>query len=72
MAKELTKIEVRDIVKDELSKFISKELDNEVSTLLSKINSKTRKIDNENTKDALEKFAKFMWIRKDIWKNDIK
>ena len=72
MGKELTKIEVRDIVKDELSKFISKELDNEVSALLSKINSKTRKIDNENTKDALEKFAKFMWIRKDIWKNDIR
>ena len=72
MAKELTKIEVRDIIKDELSKFISKELDNEVSTLLTKINSKTRKEDIENIKKGIEKFAEFLYIRRNVWKNDIR
>ena len=66
----LTKAEIKDIVTDEMSKFISKELENEVSKLLKRGKPREQVVDL--MKDALSSVYKYMWIRKDVWQNDIK
>jgi hypothetical protein len=66
----LTKQEIKDIVSDELSNFVSKELENEVKNLLAK--GKARDEVVALMKTALTALYKYMWIRKDVWQNDIK
>lgn len=66
----LTKGEIKDIVGDEITKFISNELENEVAKLLKRGKPRTEMVDL--VKSALTSLYKYMWIRKDIWTNDIK
>jgi histone H3/H4 len=70
--KELTKREVERIVKDEIKKFVNSELDDEISKLLKQISSKSRKTNAEMVKDGISKLAEFLWIRRNVWKDDIK
>ena len=70
--KDLSRLDVEKIVKDEIKRFITMELDKEMADLLTKTTSKTRKADAENSKKALAKLAEFLWIRKAVWQNDIK
>lgn len=72
MSKDLTKTEVKSIVADEIKKFISDKLDNEIEKIITKSTSKARKAHNQLTKDALSKLAEFLWIRRNIWQKDIK
>ena len=67
---DLTKTEVKDIVNDEMSKFFSNELEKEVSKLLKR--GKPRDEVVSLMKKALTSLYKYMWIRKDVWQNDIK
>ncbi len=67
---EITKAEIKDIVGDELSKFVSNELEKEVAKLLK--NGKPRDEVVNLMKIALTSLYKYMWIRKDVWQNDIK
>ena len=66
----LTKNQIVDIVNDEMSKFISKKLEDEMTKLLK--NGKPRKEIVDLTKNALESLYKYMWIRRSVWQNDIK
>ena len=69
---DLSKNDIEKIVKDEIKSFINSDLDNEISKLLKKMNSKTRDADSENSKKAIGKLAEFLWIRRNVWQNDIK
>lgn len=69
---EITKTDVKKIVTDEIKKFVTDKLDKEIADLLQKSNSKARKADIDNAKIAVEKLAEFLWIRRSIWKGDIK
>ena len=66
----LTKAEIKDIVKDEISGFITNELENEMAKLLKK--GKPRDEVVNLMKIALTSLYKYMWVRKDVWQNDIK
>lgn len=66
----LSKGEIKDIVSDEITKFISNELENEVAKLLKRGKPRTEMV--ELIKTALTSLYKYMWIRKDVWTNDIK
>ncbi len=66
----LTKAEIREIVKDEMTKFLSKELEKEMTTLLKRGRPREEVVDL--MKNALTSLYKYMWIRKDVWQNDIK
>ena len=68
----LSKSEVKKIVKDELDNFAKNELDKEIKAIMQKSNSKTRKETLELTKMALAAFAKYLWIRKTVWQADIR
>lgn len=69
---EYTKEDIKNIVDDEIRRYVKKELDNEIKTILAKSNSNTRKETLEIVKTGLAKFAEFMFIRKGIWQGDIK
>lgn len=68
----MDKSEVKRIVKDEIKRFITRELDGEISKILKGNNSKARKETIEITKEGLSKLAEFLWIRRNVWKGDIR
>lgn len=72
MAKELTKSDIQKIVKDEIKDFISKDLEKEMGKSIKKNNSDPRKEIINISKQAIEKLAEFLWVRRNIWKGDIK
>ena len=69
---ELSKSEVKNMIDDEINKFIKSQLDDEVSKILKKSTGKSREITKDIVKNGLSKLAEFLWIRKNIWQNDIK
>ncbi len=69
---ELSKQDVKKIVRDEIKKFVTSDLDKEIEKLLKSLASKTRKASTEQIKDGISKLAEFLWIRRNIWKSDIK
>ena len=68
----LSKSDIKKIIKDELDDFARNQLDKEMAAILKNSNSSTRKETIELTKMALAAFAKYMWIRKSVWQADIK
>ena len=66
----LTTKDVEVIVKDEINKFVTKELEEEVRKMLKR--GKPREEIISLMKTALTALYKYMWIRKDVWQNDIK
>ena len=66
----MTKQDIKDVVTDEITKFVSKDLENEMKLLLQK--GKARDEVVALMKKALTALYKYMWIRKDVWQNDIK
>lgn len=66
----LTKKEIEQIVIDEIGNFVAKELENEMLKLLKR--GKPRDEVVNLMKTALTALYKYMWIRKDVWQNDIK
>lgn len=70
--KEFTKSDIEKIVKDEIKNFITKELDGEISKLLKASSAKSRKEAVEISKEAISKMAEFLYIRRNVWKGDIK
>jgi hypothetical protein len=72
VAKELTKSDVEKIVKDEIKSFMSKDLEKEIGKAIKKNNSDPRKEMIEISKQAIEKLAEFLWVRRNVWKGDIR
>lgn len=68
----LTKSDVKSIISDELKKYHQNELENDLKKLISKQNSGVRNEVLDIVKKALHSAYKFMYIRKDVWTNEIK
>jgi len=67
---DLTRKDVEEIVSNEIGKFVTKELEDEVRKMLKR--GKPREEIISLMKTALTALYKYMWIRKDVWQNDIK
>lgn len=72
MAKELTKKDIEKIVSDEIKKYQSDKLDDDIHKLFNNSNTKTRRLLRDLMKDAISKLAEFLYIRRNVWQNDIK
>lgn len=68
----MNKLEVKDIVRDEINKFIEVSLDKEIKKLLNKGNTQTRSEMSNIIKTALESVYKSLWQKKDFWQSSIK
>ncbi len=68
----MNKSEVTSIVKEEIKKFISDTLDQEIKKILSKSGSKTRNELVKTIADSMEGVYKVLWQKRDFWKKDIK
>jgi hypothetical protein len=68
----MDKMDVREIVKDEINKFVNDSLDKEVKKILAKSGSQTRNEAISTIKNALEAVYKVLWQKRDFWKTDIK
>lgn len=68
----MDKLEVKEIVNDEINKFLKDNLDAEVKKILSKSNSHTRAEMISTIKNAMEAVYKVLWQKRDFWKTDIK
>jgi len=68
----MDKLEVKDIIKDEINKFIANALDVEIKKILSKSNSQSRGEMISTIKNAMEAVYKVLWQKRDFWKTDIR
>lgn len=64
--------EVKEIVNDEIGKFVNDSLDKEIKKIMSKSNTQTRTEMVSAIKNALEAVYKVLWQKRDFWKTDIK
>jgi hypothetical protein len=51
---------------------MSKDLEKEIGKAIKKNNSDPRKEMIEISKQAIEKLAEFLWVRRNVWKGDIR
>ena len=63
---------VKNIVDDEIKKFVNDSLDKEVKKVLHSSNSQTREELISTIKNAMEAVYKMLWVKKDFWRSDIK
>jgi Ni,Fe-hydrogenase III component G len=64
--------DVKEIVKDEISKFVNDSLDKEIKKVLHSSNSQSRDEMIVTIKNAMEAVYKVLWQKRDFWKTDIK
>jgi len=64
--------DIREIVNDEIKKFIGDSLDKEIKKILHNGNSQSRQELIDTIKNALDAVYKVLWQKKDFWKTDIK
>ena len=68
----MDRTEVKEIVNDEIKKFIGDSLDKEMKKIVHNSNSQTRDELIVTIKNALEAVYKMLWVKKEFWKTDIK
>jgi ribosomal protein S24E len=68
----MDKLEIKEIVKDEIKKFIAEILDAEIKKILGKSNSQSRGEMISTIKNAMEAVYKVLWQKRDFWKTDIR
>ena len=64
--------EVKEIVNDEIGKFVNDSLDKEIKKVMAKSNTQTRGEVVNIIKNSLEAVYKMLWQKRDFWKTDIK
>jgi len=69
---ELTEKQVKSIIKTEIKKFIVDSFAKELKKELSDINSPARKEIADAIKGGISSLAKFLWLRRDVYTNEIK
>lgn len=67
----MEKLDYKQIVTDEIKKFISDNLDKEVKKILHS-NSESRTEMINSIKNSFEAVYKNLWQKRDFWKNEIK
>ena len=72
MDKQIKESDVKKMVNDEITKFVSSSIDKEVRDLLRKKNSQSREELLNILKQSLESVFKQLWVKRDFWKTDIK
>lgn len=72
MAKDLTKTDIKEIVKDEIDKYYNKVFISNLVKELKNQNSPVKKEIISMIRDAMVSVHKFMWFRRDTWQSDIK
>jgi hypothetical protein len=72
MDKQIKENDVKKMVNDEITKFVSSSIDKEVRDLLRKKNSQSREELLNILKQSLESVFKQLWVKRDFWKTDIK
>lgn len=72
MNKQIKENDVKKMVNDEITKFVSSSIDKEVRDLLRKKNSQSREELLNILKQSLESVFKQLWVKRDFWKTDIK
>lgn len=70
--KNYTKSEIEKIVRDEIKSYIKDQIDDEISKAVKKAGGKSRKEVIEIAKEAVSKLAEFLWVRRNVWKGDIR
>jgi Ni,Fe-hydrogenase III component G len=68
----MDKNDVREIINDEIKKFVNDTLDKEMKKILHNSNSQSREELIITIKNALESVYKILWTKKDFWKTDIR
>lgn len=71
MAKELSTDDVKKIVNDEISKYMSNNLDKDIKKILHAQSQSRIELVNM-MKSNLESVFKTLWVKRDFWKTDIK
>ena len=64
--------DVKEIVNDEIKKFLDDSLDKEMKKLLKSTNTLVRSEILTIIKDSIESVYKTLWYKRDFWKSDIK
>lgn len=68
----MDKSDVKEIVNDEIKKFVNDMLDKEMKKILQSKNSATRAELVDTIKNAFDAVYKLLWQKKEFWKGDIK
>jgi hypothetical protein len=68
----MDKNEVKEIVNNEIKKFVDDSLDKEMKKILRSSNSQSRDELINTIKNSMESVYKMLWQKKDFWKADIK
>lgn len=68
---DLTKDELKSLIRDQIGKVLDSELDKRISTLLKKSNSSSSKETLNISKDALEGLFKALYLKRMVWKKEI-
>jgi len=64
--------DIKEIVSDEIRKFVNDSLDKEIKKILHSSNSQSRQELIDTIKNALDAVYKVLWQKKDFWKTDIR
>ncbi len=68
----MNKSDVKQIVVDEIDKFVNNALDKEIKKVLSKSNSQSRGETVAIIKDAMDSVYRTLWQKRDFWQSSIK
>jgi len=68
----MNKQDVKQIVNDEITKFVNDSLDKEIKKIMAKSGSQTRNELISTLKNAIEAVYKVLWQKRDFWKTDIR
>lgn len=68
----MNKAEIKQIIDDEIKKFISGSLDKEMKRILHSTNSGSRDELVATIKNSMEAVYRVLWQKRDFWKTDIK
>ena len=68
----MDKQEVKEIVDDEIKKFVNDSLDKEIKKIMHAKNSATRDELIKTIKDSMEAVFKVLWQKKEFWRTDVK
>jgi len=64
--------DIKEIVNDEIKKFVNDSLDKEIRKVIHNSSSQSRDELISTIKNAMEAVYKMLWVKRDFWKSDVK
>ena len=68
----MTENEIKKLINNEIHKFVSDQMDQEMKRLLHSTNSSSREELIKTISNGLLSFSKTLWLKKDFWISDLK